>query len=94
MKILDVVKWLLTCTGMGLMISSFVMVLHKEKLMCFSKVGSMEVNPPKRIQNLQISTISNSQNPTLYPQIENKNVHDNHRQTNNNNNNEMWQFKM
>lgn len=106
-KILDVLKWLLTGIGMILIIFSFVMILHKERLMCFSKVGVMEINDPKRVQNPNISTISNMQNPSLYPQAESKNIHDNLRRSNNNNNNnrndnnnnngnnnEMWQFKL
>lgn len=80
------------------MVSAFILVLQKENLMCFSKVGSMDVSIPKRVHSINISTISDvhfnnsAMYPNLYPQIEQKNVHDNHRRVSNNNQ-EVWQFK-
>lgn len=95
LKFLDIFKWLLTGSGIILMISSVLLVLQKEKLMCFSKVGNMDLNVPKRVQNINISTIGDTNNSALYPQADNKNVHDNFkRNINNNNSQEAWQFKL
>lgn len=79
----DMCKWLLILSGLLIMISSFIMVMYRERLLCFTKVGNAEINVLKKNDQVHpVETLSEIQfnntvvYPTLYPQLDNKNVHD------------------
>lgn len=82
-ELVDMFKWILVLSGLLTMIAAFVMVMYREKLLCFSKVGNATITHVKRNDDLPtIETLSEMQfnntvmYPNLYPQIENKNIHD------------------
>lgn len=100
----DMFKWLLILSGLVIMIIAFVMVMYREKLLCFTKVGNADISVPKRndqvhhIENISDMQFNNTViYPTLYPQVENKNVHDGlqrRQQWNNQGQAQAWSIKM
>ncbi|KAK5643874.1 hypothetical protein RI129_007719 [Pyrocoelia pectoralis] len=84
---LDTIKWFCIVTGILLMMSSFVLVMYKERLMCFSnmafgnKVEITEVKTHKRTAFTdpitEVNFNSTAMYPSLYPQVDQKNYNEN-----------------
>lgn len=102
---LDTFKWFLIILGILIMMSSFVLVMYKERLMCFSNLSSGKVAITEVKDNTnrvgisepisEINFNSTVLYPSLYPQIEDKNISDRLVRRNNLNNlgQNAWQLK-
>lgn len=95
---LDTFKWVLIVIGVLTMICSFLMVMYRERLLCFAKMssGKVSITEVKETRNSDVNSFNNTVlYPTLYPQVENKNVHDRvvHRNTLNTISQNTWQLK-
>ncbi|XP_022913408.2 sensory neuron membrane protein 2-like [Onthophagus taurus] len=100
MGLLDVVKWIFITTGIILMVISFLLVMHQESLMCFSNRGKVSISnvEPFQVQsNRDSSAIALNdpvKRPSLYPQVENRNLNMSFINKNQHNQGEVWQFKL
>ncbi|KAF5270111.1 hypothetical protein FQA39_LY08523 [Lamprigera yunnana] len=74
--LLDAFKWVLIVGGIGLVILSFLLVMYKEKLMCFANAGltnKVSITEVKEIKENKEQDINTIMYPTMYPQINNNN---------------------
>lgn len=98
--LVNILKWAMIVAGLILLAVAFVMVLHREKMLCFGQQAEIKIAPVQRpvqerqsVGELQFNTTV--MYPSLYPQMENRNIHDN--MSNRNNKQQMppvWNIKM
>ncbi|KAB0797701.1 hypothetical protein PPYR_06714 [Photinus pyralis] len=86
LAMLDVIKWIFILTGILLMVLSFVLVMYKERLMCFAnsafgnKVSITDVKSHSRAgfadPVTEINFNNTSMYPSLYPQVNEQKFND------------------
>ncbi|KAK4887001.1 hypothetical protein RN001_003272 [Aquatica leii] len=93
LTMLDTFKWILIASGVLLMMASFILVMYKERLMCFANVGignkvsitEVKGGNKQGFTNSEINFNSTAMYPSLYPQLDDKNYNDRINQRNNGN---------
>ncbi|KAF5295594.1 hypothetical protein FQR65_LT10397 [Abscondita terminalis] len=85
LSMLDTFKWVLIVSGILLMVSSFGLVMYKERLMCFANVGfgnKVTITEVKGNNNngfadpISEVNYNTAMYPSLYPQVGEKNFND------------------